>query len=548
MAEGIAQHMRRGTPRFWAAAAAGAALLAATTFGPHLPGDFVWDDVALLQKNPDLAESGRIVHLVTSPIEPGAAVYRPLSMATFWLEARGSGLTVAGGRALNVALHVAVAVSVLALLRRLGVKPVACVLAAVVFLVHPSVTEPVMWLNGRHDTLGALFALFALLLVLPRDTLRASPVRLLGAASLGVMALLCKESFVVLPVLVLLEHARRRVTPGNPRPTFADALEVACMAAPLVAIAALRASLGIPGSLGGLAVPGLLSAWATVVAHYGRQLLSLGNGATVQTFAPLGAGAAVAVLTAIAAGLGVLGVLARRGSRQAGLPSAPRSSAGLAAFGLAWFVVALAPAAYAIAVAGQYANRYAYFPWVGLVLALAAGLDRLDDALPSDAARRAVALAVALLALVLAFRTSDFAAAWRDEASLFGADVERYPSDGRALFHFAVDEQRRKGCAPALPLFVRATQLAPDYVRAWHNVAGCLLRLGKYADAIEPARRAAELDPANPRRHYNLGLALAGAGDATGARASFERALAVDPAFLPARKSLDEMALKPAVP
>jgi tetratricopeptide (TPR) repeat protein len=527
MAEGIAEHVRRGTCRFWAAAAVGGALLAAATFGPHLPGEFVWDDVALLQKNPDLTGSGGFVHLVTSPIEPGASVYRPLSMATFWLEARAGGLTVAGGRALNVALHVAVAVAVLALLRRLGVKPVACVLTAALFLVHPSVTEPVMWLNGRHDTLGALLALGAMLLVVPR----ASPARLAGAASLGAMALLCKESFVVLPVLLLLEHARRLLAPRSARPTLADAREVGCMAVPVAAIAAVRASLGILGGIGGLAVLGLLSAWATVVAHYGWQLLALGNGATVQTFAPASAGAVVAVLAVVAAALGVLVALARRGSRQA----------GLAALGVAWFVVALAPAAYAIAVAGQFANRYAYFPWVGLVLALAAGLDRLEEALPSDAARRAVPSAVALLALVLAFRTSDFAAAWRDEASLFGADVERYPSDGRALFHFAVDEQRRKGCGPALPLFVRATQLAPDYVRAWHNVAGCLLRLGRHADAIEPARRAVELDPTNPRRHYNLGLALAGAGDTTAARASFERALAIDPAFMPARQELEAM-------
>jgi tetratricopeptide (TPR) repeat protein len=258
----------------------------------------------------------------------------------------------------------------------------------------------------------------------------------------------------------------------------------------------------------------------------------------VQTFAPwgAGAGAAAAVLALVAAALGGLGALARRGSKQA----------GLAAFGIAWFVVALGPAAYAIAVAGQYANRYAYFPWVGLVFALAAGLDRLEDALASEATRRAVPFAVALAAVVLAFRTSDAAAQWRDEATLFGADVERLPNDGRALFHFAVDEQRRKGCGPALPLFVRAAELAPDYVRAWHNVAGCLLRLGRYADAIEPARRAVELDPRNPRRHFNLGLALAGAGDTREARASFERALAEDPGFLPARKELDGLLEKGA--
>ncbi len=517
--------------RSWALAGAGAAAIAALVFGPHLHGDFVWDDAALLAKNPDLQLPGHLAHLLTSPIEPGASVYRPLTMATFWIQARLSGVDVPSFRAVGIALHAGVALALLALLRRLGVATLAALAAAGNLLVHPSVTEPVMWLDGRHDTLGALLALAALLAWIPAEGAAPTPARRAASVALTALSVLCKEVFVVVPLLLALDGVRRAVG-ARARPPGVD---LAWLAAPAAAVAAcfgLRAALGIPGGgLAGASPVAFVQTWGIVIDHYAVQLVSLGNGPTVETFVDLGPGRAAAAIAILAAALAGLVALARRGSR----------AAGVAALGLAWFAIALAPAAIAIPIAGQYANRYAYFPWAGLAVALAAGLDGLlaRDASPTRA--RAVAGGAAFACAVLAFRTSAEAALWRDEASLFGADVQRLPGDGRALFHFAVDVQRREGCAAALPLFARAAELAPGYVRAWHNLAGCLVRERRFAEAVGPARRAVALDPGTPRRHYNLGLALAGAGDPAGAEACFARAVALDPGYAPAQKELLEV-------
>jgi hypothetical protein len=522
------------SPRLFLYAGAGAAAMALLVFGPHLRGDFVWDDVNLVQQNPDLQRPGHLGHLLTSPISPDAAIYRPFTMATFWIQARLAGLTVPSLRAVNVLLHAGVGVALLALLRRLGVSTVAALFGAAVFLVHPSVTESVMWLNGRHDTLGALLALGALLSWIPREGDEGSGRRTAGAASLAALALLCKESFVVLPLLAAIDEARRAVV-ARARPRAARLLGLAVIAAPVPAYFLLRRALGIPGAdLAGVTIPGLVQAWGTVLGRYTLQILGFSNGPTVETFVPWAPSHAALVLGLVAGAVLALAVVFGRG--------APR--AGLALLGLLWFALSFLPTTLAIALAGVYANRYAYFPLLGVTVALASGLDWALPLLSTRAIRLGAATAVGLLVTLLGFLTSAEATHWEDEVTLFGSDVIRLPADGGALFQLAATIMKRRGCGEAVGLFGRVTQLAPDHGRAWHNLAGCLIRLGRFAEAVEPARRAVALDPDNARRHYNLGEAQAGSGDTEGAAASFERAVALDPGYAPARRELSRLRLQ----
>ncbi|MCB1995734.1 MAG: glycosyltransferase [Burkholderiaceae bacterium] len=64
-------------------------------------------------------------------------------------------------------------------------------------------------------------------------------------------------------------------------------------------------------------------------------------------------------------------------------------------------------------------------------------------------------------------------------------------SRGVALAQAGLDSQ-------ALPFFERATSIAPRTALYWLNRAGSERRLRRPAEAIESARRAAELEPANP--------------------------------------------------
>ncbi len=92
----------------------------------------------------------------------------------------------------------------------------------------------------------------------------------------------------------------------------------------------------------------------------------------------------------------------------------------------------------------------------------------------------------------------------------------------------------------ALALFREATALDPSVADYWNSLGMVLGGNGQHVEAADAFRKAIERDPKNALYAYNLGLVLMRAGD-PGARAEFERALSLDPAFRPARERLGEL-------
>ncbi len=269
----------------------------------------------------------------------------------------------------------------------------------------------------------------------------------------------------------------------------------------------------------------LLVGYATIVWHYAAQLVSLGNSATLDPFVPLGAWPAISVLVIL---VGLLAVLAWAWWR------APTRFA-LPLLGVTWFCLSLVPFVAAIPQIGFYGNRYAYSPLGGLtvaavgLLAPLAGRGRLS---------RLWIAASALLPAMLVLSTSSAAANWSSDLSLYRSDLLRDPDNGIAHYHYGYAVLRRRGCDEALPNFLAATRLAPGYARGWHNLAGCLENLGRAVQAVEPARRAVELEPDNARNQYNLAVALAAGDDVTGATRALQACLALEPSFKPAQELL----------
>jgi tetratricopeptide (TPR) repeat protein len=474
------------------------AALALVAFAPHLGGDFVWDDRAYIFDDPRMYRADGIRDLLTQPFALGGTAYRPVSTVTFWMQVRAFGMSLAPLRALNVLVHVGVVQLLFAALRRASLSWPAAAAGAALFAVHPGATEVVMFVNARHDGLGALLALSALLAWTADAPLRR---RAPAGAALFALALGCKESLVALPALLAAVQAAGERT--RPRDALrAVGLQLALSGATIASFFAWRAHLHIASSSdqmrAGLGAQAVVV--ASVLAHYGGLALRFAQAPAAQSWRPLGAAASLGVGALLAALLPPLWRWRRR--------DPPRAEA--AAFGVAWFVAFVAPNALVIPSTGQFANRYLYMPLLGHALVLAA----LLHALLAGRHRRLVAVGVGALLLVCAAVSSAQASRWRTGLALFGADLEEHPADARQIYHYAVYVARLRGCGRALPMFERAAALEPTYVRAWHNVAGCLLQLRRYGEAVAPALRAYRLAPDDPRNLLNLGVALAASGDA----------------------------------
>jgi TolB-like protein/DNA-binding winged helix-turn-helix (wHTH) protein/Flp pilus assembly protein TadD len=84
----------------------------------------------------------------------------------------------------------------------------------------------------------------------------------------------------------------------------------------------------------------------------------------------------------------------------------------------------------------------------------------------------------------------------------------------------------------------RAIALNPSFAQAHQYLSTVLLVQGRPADAIDAARRAAQLDPLSPVAGTTLGYRLYYAGQYDAAREQFERVIELAPAFASARLGL----------
>jgi tetratricopeptide (TPR) repeat protein len=85
--------------------------------------------------------------------------------------------------------------------------------------------------------------------------------------------------------------------------------------------------------------------------------------------------------------------------------------------------------------------------------------------------------------------------------------------------------------------FARSIRLDPNYVAARHNYGLHLAKEAQWAAAREQFEKAVELGP-TAAAHMNLATALAKSGNAAAAIEHYERALAIDGSFDPARLNL----------
>lgn len=199
---------------------------------PAMRGEFIWDDDYYVTNNA-LLKSWEGLQRIWFEVIPDPSVYSlpqyyPLTHTTFWIEYRLWGLNPAGYHTVNVILHIANALLVWLLLRKLSVP--GAWLAGALFALHPINVESVAWIAERKNVLSLLFYLSSLYVYLryagiikgrenkplaPLDetqptkmewfTLPDDPQRLYAlAAALFVFALFSKTITSSMPAVALL--------------------------------------------------------------------------------------------------------------------------------------------------------------------------------------------------------------------------------------------------------------------------------------------------------------------------------------------------------
>ena len=469
------------------------------------------------------------------------------------------GLNASLHYSVNVLFHTANVVLLLLLLFRLTGDLWPCAFVAALFAWHPLHVESVAWVSERKDVLSTFFALLALLAYVRHvravtsgtwqvtGTEKAAPAPARSRFTFHVsrfywlalvffaLGLMSKPMLVTLPfVMLLLDYwPLRRISNFKFQISSSDGkssilnpqLSAVLEKWPFFLLTAASCVVTFLAQRAGEAVVALEKVppgfrLENALTAYARYLLKTFRPADLAVIYPLpreipwiAAAAAAAVLIFISAAI---------------WPARKRRPYLLV--GWLWFLGTLVPVIGLVQVGGAaLADRYTYFPLVGLFLAVAFGVR--DLAARFQFLKPAVITAAVLVLAGCLVLTENQLRCWRDSESLFRHTLAVTGDNDVARVNLGVALEQQGKINEALAEYREAARLAPGRYQIHNNLGNLLDNLGQPEAALAEYREAVRLNPKLPALHDGVGIVLAELGRFDEAMSEFTNAARLDPAY-----------------
>jgi protein O-mannosyl-transferase len=506
-----------------------AACLAGATLAVYLraiPQGFVHiDDPVYVTGNSHVLTGFSFQNLRWSFVGFHGGNWFPLTWLSLMLDAEVFGDRAAGFHFTNVALHAANAVLLFALLARATGSRGKSAFVAALFALHPLHVESVAWISERKDVLSVFFGLLSLLAYVQYTRRRKWGI---WAASilLFLCSLMSKQTLVTLPFLLLLldywplqrspEWRETTAVPYVPRlilekiPYFALSA-VFCMIAVFAQQRAIGTITGFPIGLRALNS-------VVVYATYLRQAVIPYDLAVFYPYPQ-----SIPLDTAIVA---VLALLVITAATLLGIRKLP-----FLFIGWAWYLGTLVPMVGIVQIGVQrMADRYTYFPLIGVFLAITWFAAHVLRNTASGA--RLIAVAGAVVLALLSVTTFVQIGYWGDSVALYGRGLELAPGNPDLMSWVGVMLISRKDTKEGLRLLETACQKDSSNSRIHFAYALALQKLGRLDEAAEQYRQTLVLDDTDAEAHSNLAVILSARKDYGDAKQQLLRAIQVDPDYV----------------
>jgi Flp pilus assembly protein TadD len=554
-------------------------VVAVATYWNSLGAPFVWDDDPAIVTNPSIR--GSLADSLSPPLETPVAG-RPIVNASFAINYGIGVLDTTGYHVWNLAVHIGSALLLFGIVRRtfssrkvfrdaVSGDTVALV-AALIWMVHPLLSETVDYVTQRSESMMGLFFLLTLYAAIrarePRRRLQWELISI-GSCALGMAT---KESMVTAPVAVVLydlvfEFDSARDALASRRFLYAG-------------LAASWLELGTimwrwpRSTVGGAAV----GPWAYLLNQ--AQMITRYLALTVwpqSLVVDYGVPRMLAIRDVIGEATLIVGLCAATAFVLRRWPA-------VGFLGVMFFLT-LAPTSSIVPITTEVgAERRMYLPLAALVVLIVT----LAGVFVERARRRspvrtrtlvgaAIAVSVVVIA-ALAVRTVYRNREYETQISLWESVVARRPQ-GRARFALAnqfmeagrhdeaiaqlraavadfpdaraglgtellINGEFKEGVA-VLEAFVQANPSAPNRAPArpliatgYRGLAERSVQQRQFVQAAEQARKSIQFDPQNADAHNVLGAALASQGRFDQAVAEFQEALRINPQHQSARNNL----------
>ena len=428
-------------------------------------------------------------------------------------------------------------------------------LTGILFTTHPIHVEAASWLSERKGVLGS-FLLCSSLLVAVSYLRRGGWGRAALACLLFLLAVGSKAPGIAgAGALVLIMLWVDSALPWTRRAIFAVCYALSGL---LVFAVSLRVSrmMGIIVPYHGEGFADTLLLFFEVHTHYLKSMAYGGPYAIAYPFQPGHAELGRWLLGAIAALSGVGAVASSLFGRW---------RRGAVTFGLAWWLIFIAPVSHLLVPLQNYAaDRYIWLAGFGLLLALSAALLKLPRVASVPIAATLIAVGTAWTIVQTPVWSSSealfenavhvmpgnvggwdklaFMAAKRDEPELawsFPVEGLRHsPGNWRLLHRQGLLLSADGKIDAAIEAMERAAS-TPESHKAYANLALLYLRRGDRADALRAAEEAVRLEARSASNQRALGIVAYGIGDSGTACRAFERAFELDPHDQDNQKNLE---------
>ncbi len=500
--------------------------------------EFVYDDLGQIVTNPAVQSWKYLPVYFRSNVWiqqlPVGNYYRPLFLAWLLINHTLFGLHPAFWHLTTVLAHVGVTALVYGLAMRLTRDRRIALVAALLFGLHPVHLEAVAWISGVTEPLMALLLIPAFLSYLNWRERGRRASWMMAALAFYALALLSKETSVVLPALVFVYEWLYSPEAGK----WGQRLRGALMAAApfvVLTLAYLPArALALHGVAHKTVELGPKIALLTIpsVLWWYVRLLVAPVGLSVFYDTPyvthISLRYVLLPLVGVVLAIGVLVWWWRK------------TRSPLIAFASAWLLLPILPLLnLTLLPMGDFIHdRYLYLPSVGLSILLAMALAQLDT---RQVLGRPAGQAAALgLAAVMAFGTVAQSVPWANDLLLYYHGMAVAPNNDLPRNKLAASLVLHGMFNEGIRMYRVVLANDPDYWYANYRMGYAQYMTGHYSEAERYLARATELH-GTPDEFYYLGLAQEKLDKLDGAQAALEQAIKLDPGHSEAQRQLAEL-------
>lgn len=550
-----------------------------------LSNTFVYDDAYIVTENYFIKTFKNLPKLFQKDYLPlsGELSYRPVVTLTYFIDYALWGLNPFGYHLTNIILHTINVFLFYTLIKNTAKNPTLSLLATLLFLSHPILTETVNAVCYREDILASLFFLLAFLyfrkIYLSQEiNIRFMLYYMLSCASYC-FALFSKEMAITLPILLILFGLfyPPKPAPGNFRnkpkilfyyPGLVQSKRWVLLYAGyafitgfylLIRFVLLKNTFKIIE-----VYPSNVFTMTKVVASY-LKLLFIPVQLNADYYIPYTGGISLSfILSSLFLITACIIVVRLHGKYK-----------HVTFFSL-WFFITLLPVLGIIPIGNIMAERYLYLPIIGFCIAA--------SNVVSDYTHNRTGIITAVIGIILfsmQIGVIQRNGAWRNDTALWSSTLKREPGSARACSNLGNVYFHDKHYEDAMKMYKKALTFQYTYpfihfnlgatyekiglineaieeykasisnnndnTLAYNNLGTLYDKQGLYDLAIDAYRQSLKSSPYSPLTHNNLGNTYEHIGDSEKALAEYMEALKIDNAYADAHNNVGAVYLKKGI-